>query len=56
MNAGRGELPTEEGFAQAVARLAHVVARNERTQAEGLFAELLPHAERMERFAGAQLR
>jgi len=56
MNDGRGDLPTEEGLAQAVARLAHVVAANERTAADGFFAELLPHTARMERFAGAQLR
>jgi len=56
MNNGRSDLPTEERFAQAVARLAHVLARNERKMAAGVFAELLPHAERMERFAGAQLR
>jgi hypothetical protein len=54
MNAGRGDLPTEEGLAQAVARLAHVVAKNERTMAEGVFAELMPHAERMRRFATAE--
>jgi hypothetical protein len=56
MNGGRSDLPTEEGFAQAVARLAHVVAKNERRVAVDVFAELLPHTERMERFAGAQLR
>ena len=56
MNGGRSDVPTEEGFAQAVARLAHVVARNERRVGADVFAELLPHAERMERFAGAQLR
>src|SRR5579862_45907 len=56
MNGGRRDLPTEEGFAQAVARLAHVVAKNERRVAADVFAELLPHAERMARFAGAQLR
>jgi hypothetical protein len=56
MNGGRSDLPTEEGFAQAVARLAHVIAKNERGMAADVFAELLPHTERMERFAGAQLR
>jgi hypothetical protein len=56
MNEGRGDLPTEEGLAQAVARLAHVVAKNERKTEAGFFAELLPHAERLQRFAGAQLR
>ena len=29
MNGGAGELPTDEGLAQAVAALAHAVARNE---------------------------
>ena len=52
MNGGRGELPTEEGLAQAVAALAHVVAANERTGPDQL-AELLPHAERVRRFAAA---
>jgi hypothetical protein len=56
MNGGRGDLPTDEGFAQAVARLARVVAKNERTAADGVLANLLPHAERLQRFAGAQLR
>ena len=56
MNGGGSDLPTEEGFAQAVARLAHVLAKNEQRVAGDVFAELLPHAERMERFAGAQLR
>src|SRR5947209_7794647 len=52
MNGGRGDLPTDEGFAQAVARLARVVAKNERRAADGVLAELLPHAERLQRFAG----
>jgi hypothetical protein len=56
MNGGRNDMPTEEGFAQAVARLAHVVAQNERRVAEDVLAELLPHTERMARFAGAELR
>jgi hypothetical protein len=56
MNGGRSDLPTEEGFAQAVARLAHVVAKNERRVAADVLAEFLPHTERIERFAGAQLR
>ena len=54
MNAGRGDLPTEERLAQAVARLAHVVAKNERRAGDAFFAELLPHAERMRRFATAE--
>jgi len=55
MNGGRSDLPTDEGFAQAVAQLAHVLAKNER-RAAGVLAEFLPHTERMQRFAGAQLR
>jgi hypothetical protein len=56
MNGGSGELPTDEGLAQAAAAVAHAVARNEsasRLAAVGLLA----HAERVERFgASAQLR
>jgi hypothetical protein len=51
MNQGYGELPTEESFGQAVAALAHVVAANEAQLPDGAFAALLPHAERVERFA-----
>ena len=54
MNDGHGELPTEEGLGQAVARLAHVIAANEGTAADAFFAELLPHAERVRRFAEAE--
>ncbi len=50
MNEGHGDLPTEEGLAQAVAALAHAVAANE---AGADLAALLPHAERMRRFASA---
>jgi len=53
MNEGRGELPTEEGFGQAVAELAHVMAANEARLPAAVVAELLPHAERLERFAAA---
>src|SRR5262245_32145829 len=53
MNAGHGDLPTEEGLAQAVAALAHVVAANEARVPDGVLAELLPHAERVRRFASA---
>jgi len=53
MNGGVGDLPTEEGLAQAVAEVAHVLAANE---GEGRHAPvvtaLLPHAERVRRFAG----
>ncbi len=52
MNEGYGDLPTEERLAQAVAELAHVIATNEAT-ARDRVAELLPHAERLRRFAAA---
>ena len=51
MNEGYGDLPTEERLAQAVAELAHVIAANEATVPD--LAELLPHAERLRRFAAA---
>ena len=53
MNEGHGDLPTEERLAQAVAELAHVIAANEGTASDRLFAELLPHTERVQRFASA---
>ena len=53
MNQGYGDLPTEEHFGQAVAALAHAVAANETTVAAGVFADLLPHTERVHRFAAA---
>jgi len=53
MNEGHGDLPTEEGLAQAVAALAHVVAANETRVPDGLLGELLPHTERLRRFASA---
>jgi len=52
MNEGYGDLPTEERLAQAVAELAHVIAANE-ARARDRVAELLPHAERLRRFAAA---
>ena len=52
MNEGYGDLPTEERLAQAVAELAHVIATNEATVPDRV-AELLPHAERLRRFAAA---
>jgi hypothetical protein len=51
MNGGQGDVPTEEGLAQAVAALAHAVAANEAKAPEGVLAALLPHAERLHRFA-----
>jgi hypothetical protein len=53
MNQGYGDLPTEEHFGQAVAKLAHAIAANEGRVAESVLAALLPHAERVERFAAA---
>src|SRR5438874_5058240 len=52
LNEGDGHLPTEERLAQAVAELAHVIAANEATVPDRV-AELLPHAERLRRFAAA---
>ena len=51
MNQGYGELPTEEHFGQAVAALAHAVAANEGTVADGVFAALEPHHARVARYA-----
>ena len=53
MNEGYGELPTEEHFGQAVAALAHAIAKNEATVADGVFAGLVSHAERVRRYATA---
>ena len=53
MNEGYGDLSTEERLAQAVAALAHVIAANEATVPDRCLAELLPHAERLRRFAAA---
>jgi len=56
MNEGNGDLPTEEGLAQAVAALAHVIAANEGTVPDRIFTDLLPHAERVQRFTVAEGR
>jgi hypothetical protein len=58
MNGGRGDLPTEEGLAQAVAQVAHVLAANEgERRHDEVVTALLPQSERTERFAtGAGLR
>jgi hypothetical protein len=56
MNGGAGELATDEGLAQAVAAVAHAVARNE---SAALLAQvgLQAHAERVARYGtSAQLR
>jgi len=56
MNGGAGELPTDEGLAQAVAAVAHAVARNE-SAARVAQVGLLAHAERVARYGtSAQLR
>jgi hypothetical protein len=53
MNGGAGDLPTEEGLAQAVAKVARVLRANERNLRQAsVVAGLLPHAERVRRFAG----
>jgi hypothetical protein len=54
MNQGYGTLPTDEQLGQAVAALAHAVAANEAALPDGVFAGLLPHSERVERFAAAE--
>jgi hypothetical protein len=54
MNGGQGELPTEEGLAQAVAAVAHVLAGNERGwQPAHPAVALLPHAARLRQFAAS---
>ncbi len=55
MNGGAGDVPTNEGLAQAVAAVAHAAAANERRVAA--VAALQPHAERLEQYAStARLR
>ena len=54
MNEGHGDLPTEESLGLAVAELAHAVAANEATLPDRFFGELLPHSERVQRFAAAE--
>lgn len=55
MNGGQGDLPTDEGFAQAVAEVAHVVAANEdKRQQEPVVVALMPHSERLRLFADAE--
>lgn len=58
MNGGDGAQATEEGLAQAVAALAHAVARNEGGYADAtVLGELLGHEERVARYAdSARLR
>jgi hypothetical protein len=53
MNGGEGDLPTEEGFARAVAEVAHVLAANEGNREHAtVVAALQPHAERVRLFSG----
>lgn len=57
MNGGQGDLPTEEGFGQAIAEIAHVLAANEGSHRQRpVLAALLPHAERVRVFAGPVAR
>jgi hypothetical protein len=60
MNGGQGDLPTEEGLAQAVAEVAHVLASNESDpRFAPLMTALLSQAERVRAFsssAGQRLR
>jgi hypothetical protein len=52
MNGGQGDLGTDEEFAQAVAKVAHAIAANERAlRHEPVMTALLSHQERLERFA-----
>ncbi len=56
MNGGRGDLPTEESFGQAVAALAHVIASNEGSQ-PAIVASLMTQTDRVDSLAeGAKLR
>ena len=54
MNGGQGDLATDESFAQAVAKVAHVLAANEGRHE--VVASLMPHDERLRRFTGADRR
>ncbi|MEO8601497.1 MAG: hypothetical protein ABI629_02865 [bacterium] len=57
MNGGEGDQPTNEGFAQAVAKVAHVLAANERDpEQKTVMTALLAHNERVERFSGSEDR
>lgn len=52
MNGGGGDLPTEEGLAQAVAEIAHLVAANEKDRhQQPLVVTLQPHAQRLRLYA-----
>lgn len=52
MNGGQGDLGTEEGFAQAVAAISHVLAANEDAwHHKAVTTALLPHTERVRQFS-----
>lgn len=52
MNGGKGDLGTDEGLAQAVAKVSHVLAANEGSwRHEPVITALLPHTERLQRFS-----
>jgi hypothetical protein len=54
MNGGQGDVPTDEGLAQAVAEVAHALAANEDDrQHQHLVTALLPQAERVRLFSGS---
>jgi len=53
MNGGQGGLKTEENMGLAVAAVSHVLAANENSGHSDVVAALLPHAERVKRFADA---
>ena len=57
MNGGEGDLPTEEGLAQAVAEIAHVRAANESDRRQQpVISALMAHDERVRLFSGAEDR
>jgi hypothetical protein len=51
MNGGEGDMPTDEGFAQAVAEVAHVLAANE-ARHETVITAMLSQGERQRLFSG----
>ena len=54
MNGGQGDVPTEEGLAQAIAEVAHALAANEDDrQHQQVITALLPQAERVRLFSGS---
>ena len=54
MNGGQGDQLTDEGLAQTVAAVAHVLAANEEDRRHtAVLSALLPHTQRVQRFAGA---